>query len=140
MSKEIFAFGPSLCWCPRLSCLPSITSPSSLSFVSWMEVLVSGHMACLSTFETHPFSHCFFTLLGGKNIYIHCIWVFRWLSPGRTEWSSSSSVLSSVVACLAKYGHHSSVIIVKLYGFCLPCIDRRWYGFSIKNLLEKRLV
>ncbi len=43
----------------------------------------------------------------------------------------------SVITCLAKYGHLSSVIVVKLDGFVLPALNRSWDIIPVKNLFEE---
>jgi len=60
-------------------------------------------------------------------------------------WAEKSSPhvirrLSAILACLAKNGHLSSVVIVKLDRLVLPALDRHQDHFTIKDLFEEGFV
>jgi hypothetical protein len=133
MTEEFFVLGPSL-RCASLSWFSSVSSLSSISLFLWT---VSRDMSNFTTPKASSFPHHFFSLFDRESIDIHCIRILHLLIVWTVKPSSCAGcLLSSIIACFAKYGHLSSVVVIKLDRFRFPTCNCCWYCFSVKDLLE----
>jgi len=121
------SFHPSISRCARLSWLPSISSSTSISSLSFLWAVLRD-VAHFAASKTHSLPHCFFSFFDRKSIYIHHIWVFHSVLNLLIVWAEKllpciGCILFTIFVCVAKNGHLSLIVIVQLDCFVLPSLN-----------------